>query len=500
MSIKDIDRIYEKGLETYKETPSSNLWSRLNKSLDARSDIPKKTIPKWLGYSVFILPVIALIIFVFYLLVPKTHMIDKQSGNEVIQPEKQQKTIINLPHKSRIQKNEISGIDKNIHSEKDLNSKEVENDKILNNENNGIINPQYFADKGEIAKNETSDAGINLKHDYIQEQGKYPGNLNVKNDDNLQDIHQIPLKQDIPSAVKSIYQNPLLSSSIDHTILDESMKINSHTFTTNSKRKILSRISIELSLGGSIINNTLKSPAAYDTHVNIRKNNEDRILTPSINMNLRYSLGNFNFITGISYSTYGEKTNYTISQVEKNHIQDFLKIHDNYWVYDTINYIQDPYNPALWYAIVAPHSVDTSYIVTMDKDTIFYNINKYSNRSIYSYFEIPFMIGTSIYHNKFSLDLSSGFSFGFLSGSSGYILDLNNLNVVNNSGNKLPLNKTSMNFLLSAGISYNRNSRVSFVLQTFYKQQLTSLFKDTYPVDQKFHTLTFCTGIRYYIK
>ncbi|MFC1734155.1 hypothetical protein ACFL6I_27955, partial [candidate division KSB1 bacterium] len=266
------------------------------------------------------------------------------------------------------------------------------------------------------------------------------------------------------------------------------------------RRQHNSSLSIDLTVGGSIINNNLESQPGYDTHISIRQNNEDNILTPSYNLNFRYTKGRVSVITGLNYCSYGEKTNYSIFHQQYDTISFLLKINDIYWEYDTITFYQDPNNPGVWFPILSPQSHDTTYSIWTEKDTVRSSERKYENRNIYSYVEIPVLIGYNWYYKRFGFELAGGISFGFLSKSSGYVLDLNNLSVVENSSSELPLNKTNLNYLLVGNITYIMRKRLSLLIQLHYKQQISSLYTSDHPVEQKYNTYNINAGIRYIIK
>ena len=266
------------------------------------------------------------------------------------------------------------------------------------------------------------------------------------------------------------------------------------------RREHITSLSVDLTIGGSQIANSFSSPANYETHTDYRRKNEDMIYTPSYNLNLRYAIDKFSFTTGINYFVFGEKINYLFENLKYDTIPFKVNIEDVYWTYDSAGIYQDPYNSDIWYVLYKPTSHDTTYSVWTEKDTIIKTTNAQKNRNTYSYFEVPVLVGYNFSHKRFNFELSTGVSFGFLSKTSGYVLNTNNESLIENSDKNLPLNKTTLNYLLVGGISYNLTQRLSIILQPHYKKQLSSVFGNSYPIEQKYSAFGVNGGIRYLIK
>jgi len=501
MNLHDIDKIYEKGFESFKKPPPVALWNRLDSSLNAIATAYKKPVAAWLRNSLFVLiGAIIMSIIIYFSTIEKYFNI--QSQNAITQNSIQNKQIKKTISKAITEKENNNSITGQKTNEK-VNSKIQ---KLNNYKKEEIVEESY---QNKVFKTQTNNQKNNLDRTFI---AKAESKINVKTifqeTNNLgmidSESNNKPNKEKnfsnlpYPSRVKANF--PLLEIHETKLQLNKRNEYKLQASTGIKKNTHIKSLAVDLTIGVSQINNSFKSNENFETHTEYRKSNESRIITPTYNLNVKYSIDNLSLTTGLTYAKYGEKNNYQIENLLYDTIPYLHKIKDIIWKYVLVGYYQDPNNSDIWYPIVEAQPKDTIYSIWTERDTIIKTNNNYKNKNSYSYFEIPVLFGYSINHKRFNFELSSGVSFGFLTKSKGYIPSATNSEIVENSEDNLPLNKTSLNFLLFGGVSYNFSKRFSIILQPYYKKQLTSIFEDSYPIEQKYNSYGINGGIRFLIK
>ncbi len=500
MNLHDIDKIYENGFESFKEPPPAALWERLDNSLDAIATAYKKPIAAWLRNSFFVL-VGAIIMSVIIYFSTKEKYFNIQSQNAITQNSTQNPQI-----KKTISKTITEKEDNNSITGQKTNEKANSKTQKLNNYKEEIVEKSY---QNKVTKTQTYNQKNNLNITFIAKaESKTTAKPIVQETNNLgmidSESNNKQNKKDFfanlpcPSRVKANF--PLLEIYNTKLQLNKRNEYKLQAPTGGKKNTHITSLAVDLTIGASQINNSFKSKENFETHTDYRKANESQIFTPSYNLSLKYTFDHLSITTGLSYANYGEKTNYQIDNLLYDTIPYLLKIDDIIWEYVLVGYYQDPNNSDIWYPIVEAQPKDTTYSIWTERDTIIKTINEYKNKNSYSYFEVPVLVGYSINHKRFNFELSTGISFGFLTKSKGYILSATNSEIVENSKDYLPLNKTSLNFLLVGGVSYNFSKRFSIILQPYYKKQLTSMFESSYPIEQKYSSYGINGGIRFLIK
>lgn len=226
------------------------------------------------------------------------------------------------------------------------------------------------------------------------------------------------------------------------------------------------------SFSGSVISGYELEPEAW------KNSNESNKFGWSIGTDLRFHIKNWIITTGLNYSVYNQ--NQTYSHTFKEYSPD-----NSYFDYDTTwVWIFD----APDFGKPRVKTIDSSWVEVYDDVTI-----SKSGLDQLKYFEIPLLVGYRFNGNMFAIELNTGVSAGFLVYSSIIKIPVltNNLQTVDAS----QMNKSIINFIANASIYYHVNKKTSLFVSPYYKQNLRSLFKETYPVKQQFKTIGVNFGV-----
>ncbi|MDP2723871.1 MAG: outer membrane beta-barrel protein [Bacteroidales bacterium] len=231
--------------------------------------------------------------------------------------------------------------------------------------------------------------------------------------------------------------------------------------------------------------NVYGGPSFSDAHISgvnseyidFRKANESASPGWSLGTDLRFHVKNWVFTTGINYAIYSQKRSYQF------HYQEYSP-EDSYYHYDTTwVWLFDP--PDFGIPIIS--GIDSSWVkVYQDK------IRDHSGQNQVRYFEIPLLVGYSTSTSRMTIELNAGASVGFLTYSKISIPDLYHYNEMVEAKE---VNKTMVNFVANASLYYHLSNRVSIYASPYYKQNLQSVFTNTYQQKQRFNTFGINFGV-----
>ncbi len=247
-----------------------------------------------------------------------------------------------------------------------------------------------------------------------------------------------------------------------------------------------SRFALEINGNVFYLDQNLNSNEASASLVKSRNAYESNISTITPGIELKYSSKDFFFQTGISYQLLGEKINYNLTDVNATI--------NTKWVYgDSLVFVIDNVFPTLGH-----WKYDT--IWSSYNDTTYYTSQRIVNHlNTYQYFELPFLIGKSFVFNKFSLDVSSGFSIGILLKSDAQILATDNSSFIRiENAHSSYINDVTMNYILRIALRYSLSEKWSVFLRPSLKRNLGSILNDDkYPVQQKYTMYGIGMGLMY---
>ncbi len=242
--------------------------------------------------------------------------------------------------------------------------------------------------------------------------------------------------------------------------------------------------SIEIYVSPEYANKQLseKESQQPDYYLERRKESETSDNAFSTGLNIRYTFHEKYFVrAGIRYSQikekfYSKQTKYieTVTAIDS-----LLK-----------GYIIDPFLPPVPY-----YEIDTTFAY-MPVNYIQTAINRYT------FIDIPVSAGIQIKLKRFDIYFSGGVEFNISMNASGKILAPDTIYLLDlASPNKTPVkNKSSMSIQSGFGFAYHISPQFDFMFEPNYRQQLETITKSDYPLNQKYSRIGIMAGVRYNIR
>lgn len=231
---------------------------------------------------------------------------------------------------------------------------------------------------------------------------------------------------------------------------------------------------------GTSVNNTFNG-----AYASLRADEEKPILVSSAGLTAGITLRNFNFTTGFTSYTLGEKASFNILQTnpDSSIITNIIDIP----VIDTLSIQYDTI-----YTDTTTYEIDT-VITTYFTDTVAFNsdtvieINHFTTETtitkkdtnLISYFEIPFLFGYEFQKNKWRFNLQTGPSLGIYRYSTGNVInaDLESFSPLHDTGY---FTKLSYNWLFTPSVGYKLNKALEIQVQPWIRFNLSSVSADDY--------------------
>lgn len=214
-------------------------------------------------------------------------------------------------------------------------------------------------------------------------------------------------------------------------------------------------------------------------YLDFRNANESNYGSWSMGAELKIHLKNWIITSGLSYSVYNQSRSYM-------HTYQEYSPENSYYNHDTT-----------WAWFFDPPEIGAPVVVGVDSNWVkVYNDITIDNSGInqVSYLEIPLLVGYRYNASLFSFEINTGAYLGFLMNSNIRVPDfVNNNEIVDPQ----ETNKSMVNFAVNASVYYHLNRNTSVFLSPYYKQNTGSLFKDSYPVNQRLKTYGINFGISY---
>ncbi len=209
-----------------------------------------------------------------------------------------------------------------------------------------------------------------------------------------------------------------------------------------------------------------------------RNSNELNSLGWSVGSDLKLHIKNWIITTGVNYSVYNQNSSYSKTYLEYSPDNSYFDYDTTWvWIFDAPDFGKPRVK-----------SIDSSWVEVYDDVT--------SNQSGFNqlkYFEIPILIGYRFSSNMFTFELNAGTSVGFLVYSN--IMDVSSLSSNLGTVDDSQMNKSMINFIANASLYYHLNRKTSLFVSPYYKQNLNSVFKETYPVKQQYKTFGINFGV-----
>ncbi len=213
-------------------------------------------------------------------------------------------------------------------------------------------------------------------------------------------------------------------------------------------------------------------------YINYRNNNETPSLSFSVGMDVQLNIKNWYIQTGLAYSRFSNYRNYNHTFLAYDSLSSYYS-NDTTW-----GWLYDP--PEIGKPVVI--GIDTVWV------PVYNDLNEGKNE--WNYLEIPLLVGYKFNKSRFSFDVATGFSYGLLLNASGNVPSLSHENMFTELSemNNL-MNRNQFNYILQLGLSYHLTPEWSIMAKPFYKQNLRSIFNDTYPIDQRFSSFGIKFGL-----
>ncbi len=224
---------------------------------------------------------------------------------------------------------------------------------------------------------------------------------------------------------------------------------------------------------------TLKADDGYQDYLQYRKDHESPAISVSGGLSVRVNIGNGFIQTGLEYSEFRQYRNYNNSFQALDSLNSYFRT-DTIW-----GWVFDP--------------PDIGKPIILGYDTVFIPVYNMTNEGYnrWQYLEIPLTGGYKFNRGRFGFEVSTGFSCGFLLDARGNVPDLNDKNRFTELNDlKDEMNKYLFDYIFQAGFTYHLTPAWSLSLSPFYKQNLNSVFKNNYPVDQKFRSFGINFGLK----
>jgi hypothetical protein len=447
------DKSTSESMNDFSQQPSEEVWNNIESELDA-IDVAriesKKRFTFWFSLST---TVAASILFFFMQFSSLNFFNSSKQQNPLVNKNMNNDVFVSTSNNKVTEENQENLSNTAIETTKiakkdDVNDKDAPKD-IVNNSNNTFNN---IASKPNIsiAKISSNDKDI-----AAIEEDKIVDNTEIF------DVEEIAIKN-MPSK---------------NLILHDGLSQNDIANSTNIRIKSLKAaigFSVDLFAGPELIINTINQNSSIGDQA-ILEEVKPVCTDFTFGANLKFHYNKFFIQSGLNYSSYGEQRLY-----QKN-----IEMHDtsggfytyninSYITYDTIGWVDDPLQPGG----ISPQLSATLHSDTIgqhwnSQDSLYYDFEKSSSKNRYRYIEIPVMLGYKVNHKNWGFSLAAGVSYGFKVAEQGKYIDNGVIKTAFNTSS--PYSGFTTNGIVSLGISYNINNRISVILQPTYKTNLQEL-------------------------
>lgn len=226
----------------------------------------------------------------------------------------------------------------------------------------------------------------------------------------------------------------------------------------------------------------------------ISKRDEEEKILPTIGggIELHYHLGKFDFASGVNYSRYGEKPNYspetTITPgIEESYVTQ--EIETGYWVVDSLWVFEDIDTIAfgVW-QVDSTYFQGTDTIQVVVQDSIFITeTHEFESveRAWFEYVEIPLMVGYTHAWRRFEVSVHGGVSLGILTRHGGSRI-APSLTSYEAEENQPDLRQTLLNYQLRLGVGYRILPGTTIIVEPAFRSMGASVFAGA--LNQRYRT------------
>lgn len=306
----------------------------------------------------------------------------------------------------------------------------------------------------------------------------------LKSSTNAAYVYDKPeIRYETPSAVESpvVRENEILSTMSSMSTSELSNLQPELIYDSISKLYIPKQhvfVSLALYVSPTYNAPVMNSTAGYNDYLNYRNENESPSFSISAGIDLQINIKSWYVQTGLAYSRFNNYRNYNHTFLAYDSLRSYYS-NDTTW-----GWLYDP--PDIGKPVVI--GIDTVWV------PVYNDLNEGQNE--WNYLEIPLLVGYKFNISRFSFDVATGFSYALLLNASGNVPSLTHENMFTELSEMNDLmNRNQFNYILQLGISYHLTPEWSIMAKPFYKQNLRSIFNDTYPIDQRFRSFGIKFGL-----
>ncbi len=513
------DDIFRNALKDYKEEPSDKLWGNIEKNIPGRT-VGTGLLRKYYQAAAILFILISVVVTTYYYTGNRKletrnlkHESQKQksiseqqttdSEHQIVNSEKQGEKILHGATQNSIQR-DAQSTEKSIANNEHQTTKNEQ--KIVNSEKITTINEEL------IAKNEEKTTNKEQIITKNEEQTTNNKQLMTKSEEPLAKSEQQSTKSDVQKMKSEEKTTMTFNTSVINT--SEPSQINPDDNLINPEQNLISElmnyliprkdsllvahqlnIQKELAAANSPV---LKQSISDSINKLIAEGQKLPVIKPDVIIGLNYTaeyfisksplfskkddfansndisltLGfkDFQVRSGLGISFYNKDNwNYTVNYNKKEAIGNYTKVDSvAFNVFsDTINHTQ---------------TVKPKFYT--QEQTVYDNVNhlyKSELNKTYTYIQFPLVIGYKVgVNNNFTFSLNAGTVFSVLIASKGgtviYPENANEIIYIENS--ELRRVRTYWNYLISLGINYKIDDRVSINIEPTYKSVLGSVYEN----------------------
>ena len=219
---------------------------------------------------------------------------------------------------------------------------------------------------------------------------------------------------------------------------------------------------------------------------------------------LTYFYKNYLFQSGVGITNFTEKINYDYNTQQITSTNFYTYFNTTQTVYDTIQIVNlDSLlanGDTVYSQYIKQNTItvlDSNLQTKIDTNTVKQNLN---TRNVYTYIEVPAIIGYRFTQNKFSYNLSGGAIFGFFIKDKGSIISQNNVNEIQQLNKSLPYIKPNISAVIKFGITYKLSDKISVLAEPFYRKNINSWFDKSNIYSKRNSAYGITLGTRIFIK
>lgn len=210
---------------------------------------------------------------------------------------------------------------------------------------------------------------------------------------------------------------------------------------------------------------------------------------------------NFSFQAGLSFCEFKDKPGYQVSDFSFDTTLVTQIIPGGYFNYYTVHILDLDwyllYGDSLWIDVIDSTFISTNDTVLQQQVIAHTSTAQKQARNSYSYVELPLMAGYTFSQGKINMTVRGGLIVGMLTSAGGEIpspySEFGTTEIVQN----VICRKFMLSGIAGLEIAYDATKHLSIVAAPVYRFNLSSVYKRSYVVDQRFRSFGVKFGLRY---